>query len=471
MSKKTTSPKFRIEKDSLGPKEVPFNAYWGVQTQRAVENYPISGLHEHPLFVDAFVLLKQCAALTNKELKVLPQKKANAIVKACEEILNGALRDQFVVDVFQAGAGTSHNMNVNEVIANRANELLGGKKGDYKPVGPNDDVNMSQSTNDAFPTAMRLSLLLMLMEFFPVLEDLRKAFAKKAKEFDKIIKSGRTHLQDATPIRLGQEFGGYAYAMDRNLERLSFAADELCELGIGGTAVGTGLNAHPKYRAVIVKYLSKAMNIKLRMSGNYFEAMQSMGPFVTLSSALKNLAVDITRIANDLRLLSSGPTTGLKEIQLPSVQPGSSIMPGKVNPSIAEMMNQICYHVIGTDTTITMCAQAGQMELNVMMPVMIFDLLFSMEAMKNGMRVFNERCVAGITADKARCEWYAHKSASVVTALNPIIGYNRAAEIAKESVKTGKTVREVVIEQKIMTPQAFDKAVQLMKLTEPGISE
>lgn len=463
--------KYRIEKDSLGPKEVPANAYWGVQTQRAVENYPISGLHAHPLFVDAFVLLKQCAASTNAEIGVLPQKKAKAIIKACDEILGGALRDQFVVDVFQAGAGTSHNMNCNEVIANRANEILGGKKGEYKPVGPNDDVNMAQSTNDAFPSAMRLALLMMLGQFLPVVEDLRKALAKKAKEFDRVIKSGRTHLQDATPIRLGQEFGGYAASIGRDIERLMYAGGELCEIGIGGTAVGTGLNAHPKYRATMVKHLSKAMGIKLIMSRNYFEAMQSTGPFVTTAGAVKNLAIDITRISNDLRLLSSGPTTGLKEITLPSVQPGSSIMPGKVNPSIAEMMNQVCYHAYGMETTITMCAQAGQLELNVMMPVMIFDLLFAMEAMKNAMRVFTEKCIVGITVDKVRCEYYANKSASVVTALNPIIGYNRSAEIAKESMKTGKTVREVVLEQKIMSPQQFDRAVQLMKLTEPGISE
>ncbi|HET7153374.1 MAG TPA: aspartate ammonia-lyase, partial [Candidatus Kapabacteria bacterium] len=458
---------FRIEHDSLGDKQVPANAYYGVQTQRAVENYPISGWREHRIFVDAFVILKKCAALTNKELKVLPAKKADAIVKACNEILGGKLREQFVVDVFQAGAGTSHNMNVNEVISNRAAELLGGKKGDYKIVNPNDDVNMSQSTNDTFPTSIRLASIAAIQELLPSLEMLQKALAKKAKDWDKIIKSGRTHLEDATPIRLGQEFGGYAEAVKKHITRISATTKELGELGIGGTAVGTGLNAHPKYRTVIVKHLRKETGFDLRPTTNYFEAMQSMAPFVILSSALKNFALDLIRIANDLRLLNSGPTTGLKEITLPAVQPGSSIMPGKVNPSMAEMMNMVCFQVVGNDTAVAMASQAGQLELNVMMPLIAFDLLFSMEILKNAVRMFTEKCVSGIVADAKRCEDYAHKSASVVTALNPIIGYAKAAEIAKEAVAKNKTVREVVLEKKVLTPQQFDRAVQLMKLTEP----
>jgi len=463
--------KFRIEHDSLGDKRVPSSVYYGVQTQRAVENYPISGLREHRIFIDSYVYLKKCAALTNKELGVLSTVKADAIIKACNEILSGKFRDEFIVDVFQAGAGTSFNMNINEVIANRATELLGGEKGAYKFVNPNDDVNMSQSTNDTFPTAIRLASIAAIQELLPSLTMLNAALAKKAKEWDKIIKSGRTHLEDATPIRLGQEFGGYAEAVKKHIARINDTAKELGELGIGGTAVGTGLNAHPKYRTVVVKHLRKQMGFSLRPAKNYFEAMQSMAPFVILSSALKNFALDTIRIANDLRLLNSGPTTGLKEITLPAVQPGSSIMPGKVNPSMAEMMDMICFQVIGSDTTIALAAQAGQLELNVMMPVIAFNLMFMMEILKNGVHMFTKKCVEGIVADTKRCEEYAHKSASVVTALNPIIGYAKAAEIAKEAVAKGKTVREIVLERNILTAKQFDHAVQLVKLTEPGIRE
>jgi len=462
---------FRIEHDSLGDKNVPADAYYGVQTQRAVENYPISGWREHRIFIDAFVVLKKCAALTNKELGVLPAQKADAIITVCDEILSGNLREQFVVDVFQAGAGTSFNMNVNEVLSNRAAELLGGAKGDYKIVNPNDDVNMSQSTNDTFPTAIRLASIAGLKELLPSLIMLHAALAKKAGEWHHIIKSGRTHLEDATPIRLGQEFGGYAAAVKKHIARIENTLSELGDLGIGGTAVGTGLNAHPQYRTVIVKHLCAETGHDLRTTDNYFEAMQSMAPFVIISSALKNFALDLIRIANDLRLLNSGPTTGLKEITLPPVQPGSSIMPGKVNPSMAEMMNMICFQVVGNDTTVALAAQAGQLELNVMMPVIAFDLMFSMEILKNGVRMFTQKCVEGIVADAKRCEEYAHKSASVVTALNPIIGYAKAAEIAKEAVAKNKTVREVVLEHSVMTAEQFDRAVQLDKLTEPGISE
>ncbi|MBE2217427.1 MAG: aspartate ammonia-lyase [Ignavibacteria bacterium] len=461
--------KTRIEKDSLGEINIPFESYYGVQTQRAVHNFPVSGWKAHPVMVDAYVYIKKAAAITNSELGLLNKKIAGAIVKAADEVLDGKHRDHFVVDVYQAGAGTSHNMNTNEVLANRGIELLGGKRGDYSIINPNDHVNMAQSTNDTFPTAMRLASLIMVKRLLPVINKFRKTLEKKSREFSKVIKSGRTHLQDAAPITLGQEFEGYAEIVSRHYDLISVTQKHLAELGIGGTAVGTGLNTHAKYRPLMAKNLSKVTGLKLKPAKNYFEAMQSMLPFMELSSAINNFAIDMTKITNDLRLLASGPTTGFAEIIMPAVQPGSSIMPGKVNPSMAEMMNQVLYQVMGNNHTVMMCSQAGQLELNVMMPVMIFNIVWMVEILKNALNVFDDNCVAGLIADEKKCRDYAEKSISIVTALNPIIGYARAAEIAKESVKTHRSIMDVIRSKNIMPEKELNKVLNLMKLTKPGL--
>ncbi len=467
--------RMRTEKDSLGKLQVPANAYYGVQTARAVANFPISGLKPNPAFVRATVQIKKAAAIVNARLGQLPPEKADAIVAAADEVLRGELADQFVVDVFQAGAGTSHNMNTNEVLANRAIEIIANKtgaepkRGDYKLINPNDHVNMAQSTNDVIPTAIRLAALQLCEEFYPVLERLRQAFAAKAKEFDPIIKSGRTHLQDAVPIRLGQEFAAYAVSVGKHHRRLRAAAEELKELGIGGTAAGSGLNAHPQYREGMAKQLSEQTGLQLKPTKNSFEAMQSMAPFVGVSSALRSLALDMIRIANDLRLLASGPRTGLAEIELPPVQPGSSIMPGKVNPVLAEMLNMVCFHVIGNDTTVAMASQAGQLELNVMMPVIAHDLLEALAVFRNALDAFATKCVKGITADAERCREYAEKSLSLITALNPHVGYARAAEIAKEMLKSKRGAREVTRELGLMKDEELDKVLNLEGMTGPEI--
>jgi aspartate ammonia-lyase len=461
--------KTRVEKDSLGERKIPQVAYFGIQTFRAVENFPISGLMPKRNFVDATVQIKKAAALVNKKLGVLKPEIAEAIVTAADEILEGALREWFVVDVYQAGAGTSHHMNVNEVIANRAIEILGGEKGNYQIVHPNDHVNMSQSTNDVVPTAIRIAGIQVSKELISELKKLESTLRKKAKAFDHIIKSGRTHLQDAVPIRLGQEIKAWGINVRKHLESVSEAMEKCAELGIGGTAAGTGLNAHPRYRLMMVQQLSRQLKIKFRMADDYFEAMQSLRPMVMLSGAIRNLAQDLIRIANDIRLLSSGPKTGLSELNLMPVQPGSSIMPGKVNPVIAEMLNMVCFQVIGCDTTILMAAQAGQLELNVMMPVVAYNLLHEIEILTNAVNVFNRLCIAKMTANPDRCQEYAEKSMSIVTALNPIIGYSKAAEIAKEYLKSNKSMKELILEKNLLSPEEVDKIFDLSKLTEPGI--
>jgi len=461
--------KTRVEKDSLGEIQIPFDAYYGVQTQRAVNNFPISGWKAHPVMVDAYAYIKKVAAMTNSELGLLNKKVADAIIKAADEVLKGKHREHFVVDVYQAGAGTSHNMNTNEVLANRGIEILGGKRGNYKLINPNDHVNMAQSTNDTFPTAMRIASLIMVQKLLPVVKHFQKTLEKKAKEFSKVIKSGRTHLQDAAPITLGQEFEGYAEIVCKHYDLISSTQKYLAELGIGGTAVGTGLNTHIKYRTLMVKNLSKVTGLKLKPTRNYFEAMQSMLPFMELSSAINNFAIDMTKITNDLRLLASGPTTGFAEIIMPAVQPGSSIMPGKVNPSMAEMMNQVLYQVMGNNHTVMMCSQAGQLELNVMMPVMIFNIVWMIEILKNALKAFDDKCVFGLIADEKKAREYAEKSISIVTALNPIIGYAKAAEIAKESVKTGRSIMDVIRSKNIMPEKQLRKVLDLMKLTKPGL--
>ena len=459
----------RIEKDPLGDLEVPADAYWGVQTERARQNFPISGLKPLAAFVDAVIWIKRAAALTHKETRRLDAKLADAIVAAADEVLGGRHRDQFVVDVYQAGAGTSHNMNCNEVLANRANELLGGKRGAYAPVHPNDHVNMAQSTNDVIPTAIRLAALARTGPLLEALDALAGAFEAKGREFDPIVKSGRTHLQDATPIRLGQEFAAYGHTLRRNRARLERAADDLRDLGIGGTAVGTGLNAEPRYPALMLKYLKTTTGLGLREGSDRVQLMQSLGDVAAFSGAVRALAVDLNKIANDLRLLASGPRTGLAEIALPAVQPGSSIMPGKVNPSIAEMVNQVCFQVLGNDLTVVLAAEAGQLELNVMMPVVAHNLVFGLEILAAAVRVLAERCVTGITADAAMCAHWLERSPALVTALAPKVGYAEAAKLAKESLGKGVTVRQLVEQKGLLKGKELDEVLDYRKMTDIGV--
>lgn len=459
----------RIEKDSLGEMEVPASAYYGAQTARAVQNFPISGLKPHPAYIWAVVIIKKCAARANMSTGRLPAEIGNAITAAADEVLAGGLADQFVVDPFQAGAGTSHNMNVNEVLANRALELLGRQRGDFATLHPNDHVNMAQSTNDLIPTAIRLASLEMLDPLLETLEGLENALAAKGSEFDQILKSGRTHLQDAVPIRLGQEFNAYAAAVRRNREGLEACIPALLELGIGGTAVGTGLNAEPAYITKIIEELSITTGFPVAAAPDLFEAMQNMDPFLALSSALRRTAVTIGRIANDLRLLSSGPRTGLDEIRLPAVQPGSSIMPGKINPSMAEMTNMVCFQVMGCDQAVMLATQAGQLELNVMMPLIAYNLLFSMGLLKNCVQKFTDSCITGIEANEERCRRYLEDSLGLVTVLAPSIGYSAAAEVAKESVATGRSIREIVLARGLMPAAELEKAMRPEHLTQPGL--
>ena len=459
----------RVERDPLGELPVPAAALWGIQTERARLNFPISNLRPLAPFVDAVVRIKKAAALTHQETRRLDAKLADAIIRAADEILGGEHRDQFVVDPYQAGAGTSHNMNANEVLANRANELLGGKRGEYKPVHPNDHVNMAQSTNDVIPTAIRLAGLAELPGLLEALDRLARAFLAKGKAFDAIVKSGRTHLQDATPIRLGQEFTAYGHTVERNRERIARAADELRDLGIGGTAVGTGLNAEPRYPALMVKHLKAITGVELREGKDRVQLMQSMGDAAAFSGALRTYAADLGKIASDLRLLASGPRTGFAEIVLPAVQPGSSIMPGKVNPSIPEMVNMVCFQAIGNDVTVATAAEAGQLELNVMMPVIAHNLLASMLILGNATRVLAERCVEGMEADAAQCAHWLERSPALVTALAPKIGYAEAAKLAKEAVAKNVTVRQLVIEKGLLKGKELDEVLDLRAMTELGV--
>jgi len=459
----------RIERDPLGELPVPADALWGVQTERARNNFPISNLRPLPAFVDACIWIKKAAALTHRETGRLDKQLADAIVRAADEVLAGGHREHFVVDPYQAGAGTSHNMNCNEVLANRANELLGGNRGEYKPVHPNDHVNMAQSTNDVIPTAIRLAALAQLSPLVAALDRLSGALLAKGEAFDSIVKSGRTHLQDATPVRLGQEFTAYGHTVERNRDRLTRTADDLRDLGIGGTAVGTGLNAEPEYPARMVVHLQAMTSLELREGSDKVQLMQSMGDATAFSGALRTYAVDLGKIASDLRLLASGPRTGLAEIMLPAVQPGSSIMPGKVNPSIPEMVNQVCYQVIGNDVTIAAAAEAGQLELNVMMPVIAHNLLFSMLILSNATQVLAQRCVEGIEADAAQCAHWLERSPALVTALAPKIGYAEAAKLAKEAVAKNVTVRQLVMEKGLLKGKELEEVLDLRAMTELGV--
>ncbi len=458
----------RVEKDTMGEVRVPASALWGAQTARAVENFPISGLRAHPAFVDATVRIKIAAARANARLGLLPRKKARAIEAAAKEILDGRHRDQFVVDVYQAGAGTSHHMNVNEVLANRATELLGGKRGAERLVDANDDVNMAQSTNDVVPTAIRLAALDLAPEAIDALAALAGTFEKKARAWDRIVKAGRTHLMDATPITLGQEVSGWAAGLRAAAGRIRDALPELSILGIGGTAVGTGLNAHPRYRGLVVAELEKLTGVPLTPAPNLFHAMQSLAPFVALSGALRAAALELVRIGGDVRLLGSGPNTGLGELRLPPVQPGSSIMPGKVNPSMAEMLAMVSYQVLAMDAGIAWAAGGGQLELNVMMPLVAWDLCHALEILAAGVRAFDRRCARGLEADPARARHYAERTVSLATALAPRLGYAQAAEIVKESVRTGRSLVELAEELGGLSRREARRVLDAAKLTRPG---
>lgn len=459
----------RTEKDPLGPKEVPTAALYGVQTVRASENFPISGLAPLWPFVMAQVWIKKAAALTHKETGRLDAKRADAIVQAADEVLARKHDDQFIVDPYQAGAGTSHNMNVNEVLANRANELLGGARGTYTPVHPNDQVNMAQSTNDTIPTNIRLACLSQLAGLTGAFTALRDTLAAKGREFDDIVKAGRTHLQDAMPIRLGQEFTAYAGSIDRGVRRVQEAADYLRDLGIGGSAVGTGVTVEPEYPALMNKHLKAITGLDLRIGADRIQLMQSMGDPAAFSASLRVLAIDLSKIASDLRLMVMGPRTGIDEITLPAVQPGSSIMPGKINPSIPEMVNQVCFQVMGLDTTVAIAAEHGQLELNVMMPVIAFNVLLSMRILTNAATVLNEKCVAGITANREMCAYWVERSAALATALMPHIGYAKAAEVSKQSVKEGILVRDLVKREQLLPADQIDDVLDLRKMTVIGV--
>ena len=472
----------RIERDSLGEVYVPANALYGAQTQRAVQNFPISGMHPWPVFIRSMAAIKRAAAEVNRDLGLLDGEKAGVIIRAAEEVRSGIWDDQFVVDPFQAGAGTSHNMNTNEVIANRSTQMLGGEVGSYL-VNPNDDVNMSQSTNDTIPTAIRLGCLDRLDELDATILELVKGLRQKAFEFDNIVKSGRTHLQDAVPVRLGQEFGAYALAVERDLERITRSANGLRRLGIGGTATGSGLNAHLEYHARMVTKLSELTGLELYESDNLFESMQSMADASDFSASMRTLAITLTRIANDFRLLASGPATGLDELRLPPVQPGSSIMPGKVNPVMAEMLNMAMFHIQGCDHTVALAAQAGQLELNVMMPIIAHNLFEMMQVMIGSIRAFTQRCVLNLEANKSKAEGWLEKNAIIVTALNPLIGYTVGAALVKEALAEGKTIKELAVEKakqgslrhrdedRLVDPEEIELAMQdLYRMTEGGIS-
>jgi aspartate ammonia-lyase len=496
---------FRIEKDPLGYLEVPNGAYYGVQTARGIHNFPISGTRPHPALVRAIVQVKKAAARANMTTGRLPKNLGNAIVEAADEILwtaaaideeaaagisdpmragfeaaraakQAELIDNFRIDPFQAGAGTSHNMNSNEVLSNRAIELLhasgvgSGARGDYAVVSPNDHVNMAQSTNDVFPTSMRIATLDLIRDYVPVAEELVGAFEAKAREFDDVIKSGRTHMQDAVPIRLGQEFGAYALTLRRGLERLQTAAASIEEQNIGATAVGTGLNAEPEYIALVVKYLAEQTGHRLRGAQHLVQATQSMRPMLEVSAALRGIAVDLIKISEDFRLMSSGPATGFAEITLPAVQPGSSIMPGKVNPVMAECLSMVCFRVIGNDTTIAWAVSAGQLELNVMMPVIAHTALESLTILTNISRAFGESCVAGIEANRDRARDLMERSSALSTPLAPYLGYALAADISKQAVRESRTIREIVIERGIFTAEDLDQLLAPHELTEPGVA-
>lgn len=461
---------YRMEKDSIGEMDVPGEVYYGVQSMRAAENFRITGLSMHPEIIVSLAYIKKAAAITNCEVGTLDRKLGEAIVQACDEIIGGKLHEQFIVDPIQGGAGTSLNMNANEVIANRANEILGGKKGDYSIVNPNDHVNCGQSTNDVIPTAGKMTSLRLLKNLKKELMRLHTALEKKAEEFDGVIKMGRTQLQDAVPIRLGQEFKAYSVAVLRDIRRMDKAMDEMRTLNMGGTAVGTGLNADEAYLRRIVPNLSEISDMELVQAYDLIDSTQNLDPFVAVSGAVKACAVTLSKIANDLRLMSSGPRAGFGEINLPAKQNGSSIMPGKVNPVIPEVVNQVAFNVIGNDVTITMAAEAGQLELNAFEPIIFYCLFQSIDTLGYAVQTFVDNCVTGITANETRCRYFVENSVGIITAICPYVGYQKAAEIAKEAIKTGESVKKLIIEQGILTEEQMDEILDPVQMTEPGIS-
>lgn len=461
--------KTRKEKDSLGWVELPAHVYYGVQTQRALENFPISKLQPHPTYSKATVVIKKAAAMVNSQLGLLDFKLAKSIISSCDEILEGKLANQFVVDPYQAGAGTSHNMNVNEVIANRANELLGAPLGSYKYIHPYDHVNMSQSTNDVIPTAIRISVLNLLPYLLTNLANLINSFSNKANEFSNIVKSGRTHLQDALPITLGQEFSAYTQALQNDKRRTETAQKKLLRVGIGGTATGTGINTHPQYHQMMVSLLSRLIKLPLISNKNLFESMQNTADFLEVSAGLRSLSHTLIRIGNDLRLLSSGPMTGFAEIQLPSVQPGSSMMPGKINPSIVEMLTMVCYQVIGMDQIILLASMAGQLELNVMLPLISFNLFEQIKLLTNAISVFDRKCIQGLKANKEMCHFWSERNMGIAAILNPYIGYEKTAAIVKSALKTHKSIKAVTIEKGYLTKEKAEKIFSASDLTQPNI--
>ncbi|MED0950794.1 aspartate ammonia-lyase [Bacillus mobilis] len=460
----------RIEKDFLGEKEVPSVAYYGVQTLRAVENFPITGYRIHPSLITAMAIVKKAAALANMDTGYLAKDIGHEIAEAAQEIVDGKFHDQFIVDPIQGGAGTSINMNTNEVIANRALERMGYEKGEYAKISPNTHVNMAQSTNDAFPTGIHIATLMMLEELLITMEELHAAFRAKAKEFDHVIKMGRTHLQDAVPIRLGQEFEAYSRVLERDIKRIKQSRQHLYEVNMGATAVGTGLNANPTYIEQVVKHLRTFSGFPLVGAEHLVDATQNTDAYTEVSAALKVCMMNMSKIANDLRIMASGPRVGLAEIQFPARQPGSSIMPGKVNPVMAEVINQVAFQVIGNDHTICLASEAGQLELNVMEPVLVFNLIQSISIMNNGFRVFREYCIKGITANEELLKQYVEKSVGIITAVNPHIGYEAASRIAREAIETGKSVRELCLEHGVLTEEELDIILDPFEMTHPEIA-
>lgn len=465
-----TASKTRIEKDLLGNKEVPADAYYGVQTLRAVENFPITGYRIHEELITAMAIVKKAAALANMKVKRLDQDIGNAIVKAADEMMEGKWHDQIVVDPIQGGAGTSINMNVNEVLANRALEIMGFEKGDYSYCSPNTHVNMSQSTNDAFPSAVHIAVLKLLDKLIVTMENMRDVFQAKAKEFDYVVKMGRTHLQDAVPIRLGQEFEAYSRVVSRDIKRIKQTRENMYVLNMGATAVGTGLNADPKYIDYVVQYIADISKLPVVGAEHLVDATQNTDAYTEVSAALKICMTNMSKIANDLRLMSSGPRAGLGEITLPAKQPGSSIMPGKVNPVIAEVISQVAFQVMGNDQTITLASEAGQLELNVMEPVLVFNLLQSISVMNNAFQTFTNNCLKGIEANEERLKDYVEKSAGLITAVNPHIGYEQASSIAREALETGTPIRELCLKYGVLTEEELDVILNPKEMTDPGIA-
>ena len=461
---------FRTESDFIGEKQVPADAYYGVQTLRAIDNFPITGQVIHPALVDAMAVVKKAAAAANKEVGLMDGKIADAIMKAADEVLEGKMRDQFTVDPIQGGAGTSINMNANEVLANRALEILGHKKGEYTIVSPNDHVNLGQSTNDSFPTAIHIATLHLMDKLLAEMKKLSAAFGAKAKEFSTTIKMGRTHLQDAVPICLGQEFDAWMRVVDRDIKRISSTGEHLHAVNMGATAVGTGLNAEPKYIKAVVKYLSDYTGYKLSTTERLVDGTQNTDCYMETSSMLKVCMMYMSKTCNDIRMMASGPRCGLYELLLPPRQPGSSIMPGKVNPVMAEVVNQVAFQVAGNDLAVTMACEAGQFELNVMEPVIVHNLLSSLSMMANVFRVFREFLLEGVKANAERMQAYVDNSVGVITALNPHVGYKTAARIAKEAIETGKPVRELILRDKLLTEKELDVILNPIEMTTPGIS-